>query len=116
MPEAIEKLAHTHKFATEWTKDETHHWYAATCEHTDEKNGFADHTFGDWTVTKEATCTEEGSKAGVCEVCKKEVTKKIDAKGHCYGEYVSNNDATTEADGTKTRECSVCGYEDTVTD
>ena len=116
VPEVIEKLEHKHKFAEDWTKDETHHWYAATCEHTDEKNGFAEHTFGDWTVTKEATCTEEGSKVGVCEVCKKEVTKKIDAKGHCYGEYVSNNDATKEADGTKTRECSVCGHKDTVTD
>ena len=113
--EVIAKLAHTHKFATEWTKDETHHWYAATCEHKDEVSDKAAHSFGDWTVTKEATCTEEGSKTCVCEVCKKEVTKKIDA-GHCYGEYVSNNDSTTEADGTKTRECSVCGYKDTVTD
>ncbi len=116
VPEVIEKLEHKHKFATDWTKDETHHWYAATCEHTTEVSGKAAHSFGDWTVTKEATCTEEGSKVGVCEVCKKEVTKKIDAKGHCYGEYVSNNDATKEADGTKTRECSVCGHKDTVTD
>ena len=116
VPEVIEKLEHKHKFAEDWTKDETHHWYAATCEHTTEVSGKAAHSFGDWTVTKEATCTEEGSKVGVCEVCKKEVTKKIDAKGHCYGEYVSNNDATKEADGTKTRECSVCGHKDTVTD
>ena len=116
VPEVIEKLEHKHKFATDWTKDETHHWYAATCGHTTEVSEKAEHSFGDWTVTKEATCTEEGSKVGVCEVCKKEVTKKIDAKGHCYGEYVSNNDATKEADGTKTRECSVCGHKDTVTD
>ena len=42
--EAIEKLAHTHKFATEWTKDETNHWHAATCGHdvTDSK---AEHSF-----------------------------------------------------------------------
>ena len=116
VPEVIEKLEHKHKFATDWTKDETNHWHAATCEHTTEVSEKAEHSFGDWTVTKEATCTEEGSKVGVCEVCKKEVTKKIDAKGHCYGEYVSNNDATKEADGTKTRECSVCGHKDTVTD
>ena len=116
VPEVIEKLEHKHKFSEEWAKDETNHWHAATCGHTTEVSEKAEHSFGDWTVTKEATCTEEGSKAGVCEVCKKEVTKKIDAKGHCYGEYVSNNDATTEADGTKTRECSVCGHEDTVTD
>ena len=116
VPEVIEKLEHKHKFATDWTKDETHHWYAATCEHTTEVSEKAEHSFGDWTVTKEATCTEEGSKAGVCEVCKKEVTKKIHAKEHSYAEYVSNNDPTKEADGTKTRECSVCGHKDTVTD
>ena len=28
--EVIEKLAHTHKFAEAWTKDETNHWHAAT--------------------------------------------------------------------------------------
>ena len=116
VPEVIEKLEHKHKFATDWTKDETHHWYASTCEHTTEVSGKAAHSFGDWKVTQEPTCTEEGSKVGVCEVCKKEVTKKIDAKEHTFGEYVSNNDATTKADGTKTRECSVCGYKDTVID
>ena len=30
VPEVIEKLEHTHKFATDWTKDETNHWHAAT--------------------------------------------------------------------------------------
>ena len=45
--EVIEKLAHTHKFATDWTKDETHHWYAATCEHTTEVSDKAKHTFTD---------------------------------------------------------------------
>ncbi|MCI7800077.1 MAG: formylglycine-generating enzyme family protein, partial [Spirochaetia bacterium] len=67
--EAIEKLAHTHKFATAWTKDETNHWHAATCEHTTEVSGKAAHTFGDWTVTKLATEEAEGSKERVCTVC-----------------------------------------------
>ena len=43
--EAIEKLAHTHKFATDWTKDETHHWHAATCEHTTEVSDKTEHTY-----------------------------------------------------------------------
>ena len=91
---------HIHTYSEAWTSDANGHWHAATSEHTTEVSGKAAHSFGDWTVTKEATCTEEGSKVGVCEVCKKEVTKKIDAKGHCYGEYVYNNYATKEADGT----------------
>ena len=114
--EAIEKLAHTHKFATDWTKDETNHWYAATCGHTTEVSGKAAHAFGDWTVTKEATCTENGERKTTCTVCGYEKTEVTDKAEHSFGDYVSNNDATTEADGTKTRECSVCGYKDTVTD
>ena len=91
VPEVIVKLEHTHKFATEWTSDETNHWHVSTCGH-EVTEGKTAHTFGDWTTTKEATCTEEGSKTGVCEVCKKEVTEKIDAKGHSYSESWKNDD------------------------
>ncbi len=113
--EAIEKLAHTHKFATEWTKDETNHWHASTCGH-EVTEGKTAHTFGDWTTTKEASCTENGERKTTCTICGYEKTAGTDKAEHTFGEYVSNNDATTETDGTKTRECSVCGYEDTVTD
>ena len=84
--EVIEKLAHTHKFATDWTKDKTYHWYAATCEHTTEVSGKAAHSFGDWTVTKAATCTEKGSRKRTCSVCNYEATEDISAKGHAYSE------------------------------
>ena len=114
--EVIEKLAHTHKFATDWTKDETNHWHAATCEHTSEVSGKAEHTFGNWTTTKAATCTENGERKTTCTVCGYKKTEVSGKAEHSFGDYVSNNDATTEADGTKTRECSVCGYKDTVTD
>ena len=90
VPEVIEKLEHKHKFASEWTSDETNHWHASTCGH-EVTEGKTVHSFGDWTITKEAICTEEGSKTGVCEVCKKEVTEKIDAKGHSYSEIWSKD-------------------------
>ena len=67
--EAIEKLAHTHKFATAWTKDETNHWHAATCEHTDEKSGFAEHTFGEYVSNNDATTEADGTKTRECSVC-----------------------------------------------
>ena len=113
--EAIAKLTHTHKFATDWTSDETHHWYAATCEH-DVTEGKTAHTFGDWITTKEATCTENGERKTTCTICGYDKTEVSGKAEHSFGDYVSNNDATTEADGTKTRKCSVCGYKDTVTD
>ena len=39
--------AHVHTFAEEWTSDETNHWHAATCGHTEEKGSLAAHEFGD---------------------------------------------------------------------
>ena len=38
---------HTHTFESAWTSDETGHWHAATCEHTDQKSGYAAHSDGD---------------------------------------------------------------------
>ena len=82
--EAIEKLAHIHKFATDWTKDKTHHWYAATCEHTTEVSGKAEHTFGNWTITKEATEEAEGSRERSCTVCGYTATEVIEKLAHTH--------------------------------
>ena len=49
--------AHTHTFnETKWESNATGHWRPATCGHTEEKGGFASHTFGDWEV-EEASAT-----------------------------------------------------------
>ena len=65
VPEVIEKLAHTHKFATDWTSDSSGHWHASTCGH-DVIEGKEEHSFGDWIITKEATKEVEGSKYRIC--------------------------------------------------
>ena len=82
--EAIEKLAHTHKFATDWAKDGTYHWYAATCEHTAEVSEKAEHTFGNWTTTKEATEDAEGSRERSCTVCGYTATEVIEKLAHIH--------------------------------
>ena len=69
VPEVIEKLEHTHKFATDWTKDETHHWHAATCEHTTEVSGKAEHSFGEYVSNNDATIEADGTKTRECSVC-----------------------------------------------
>ncbi|MCI7109368.1 MAG: formylglycine-generating enzyme family protein [Spirochaetia bacterium] len=88
--EAIEKLAHTHKFATAWTKDETNHWHAATCGHTTEVSDKTEHTFSDWNVTKEASCTEKGEKKATCTTCGYEETEITDKAEHTYTNGVCN--------------------------
>ena len=79
-----------HKFAKEWTKDGTYHWHAATCEHTTEVSGKVTHTFGEWTVTKAATCTEKGEKKTTCTTCGYEETEITDKAEHTYTNGVCN--------------------------
>ena len=55
-----------HSFSTEWKSDADRHWHECTCgEHSDE----GAHTFGEWTITKEATETAAGSMERECTVC-----------------------------------------------
>ena len=34
-----------HTYAEGWTTTTTHHWHAATCEHSDEQEGYGEHTY-----------------------------------------------------------------------
>ncbi|MCI5608122.1 MAG: formylglycine-generating enzyme family protein [Spirochaetia bacterium] len=88
--EAIEKLAHTHTFAEEWSSDKTNHWHAATCGHTTEVSDKTEHTFSDWNVTKEASCTEKGEKKATCTTCGYEETEITDKAEHTYTNGVCN--------------------------
>ena len=72
-----------------------------------------EHSYSE-SVTKNATCTENGVKTFSCE-CGDSYTEEIAATGHRFGSYVYNNDATYEANGTETATCSVCGATDTRT-
>ena len=65
----IEKLAHTHTFADSWSTSLTHHWKAATCEHTDIVSDFRKHTFGEWQRKKEPEIGVDGTKERYCTDC-----------------------------------------------
>ena len=49
------------------------------------------HTFGAWTVTKTATCTEAGTSVRTCSVCGAEETQTIPALGHKVGSAFQMN-------------------------
>lgn len=96
-----------------------------------------DHVWSDWTVTKEATCTEEGEKTRTCSLCGEVETAKIpmiphdfvgwckdegkhwhecsmcgqifDEAAHTWGSWKTIKPATDTEDGTKVRLCTVCG-------
>ena len=70
------------------------------------------HTWGDWEVTLEATCTTDGSQKRTCSVCGKEETKVIKA-AHKFGEWTTVQASTCAEKGSAKRVCTVCQYEET---
>ena len=53
---------HEHTFADSWSKNATHHWKAATCEHTSEVSKFGEHSFGEYVSNNDATTETDGTK------------------------------------------------------
>ena len=56
----------SHSYASEWTAGTDTHWHECKCG---AKADEAEHTYGDWTIDKQPTITEEGSKSIHCTVC-----------------------------------------------
>ena len=98
----------------------------------------AGHSFGAWTVVKEATCTAEGHETRVCSVCSAKEDKDIgklsheesdwitdennhwkictvcnavieDETAHTFGNWVIDENATEATEGSRHRECIICG-------
>ena len=67
-----------HSFGTEWKSDADSHWHECICG---KRNDEGSHTFGDWTITKEATAAEDGSRERECSVCGYVQTETISATG-----------------------------------
>jgi len=75
-----------------------------------------EHTWSDWTVTKEATCTEAGVEKRTCTNCGTTETRNTEALGHSYTSTVTAPTCTEQ--GYTTYTCSRCGdsYVDAYTD
>ena len=80
---------HTHTPASDsWSKGDTDHYQVCACG---EKINSEEHTFGEWTVVKEATETANGTQKRECEVCGKAETQKYSLNGD-----VISNSSTPE--------------------
>ncbi len=97
-----------HSFTVLKTDDE-YHWYecANGCGATENKLA---HTFGDWTVTKEATETEEGEKERACTVCSYKQTESIPKtqtayEGPCVFAAIKEIEDDTVTVGIYLRDC-----------
>ena len=74
------------------------------------------HKFGDWTITKAATCTTAGAQTRTCSGCAKVETQTIKALGHKYSTtWTTDKAATCGAAGSKSHHCTRCGAKKDVT-
>ena len=82
--------------------------YKLTC-------GCTSHTYGSAVITKQPTCTSEGTKTKTCTQCGATVTETIAKLSHSYTTTVIAPTCTT--DGYTLHKCSVCGtsYKDNTT-
>ena len=114
-----------HDYSDEWTVDveaacndgsKSHH-----CTRCDAKTDITvipatgKHSFGNWKITKAATCTAEGTQTRTCSGCGKVETQTIAKTAHKYVNTVVK--PTYTAKGYTLHKCSVCGtsYKDTYT-
>ena len=77
--------------------------------------GCTSHTYGSAVITKQPTCTAEGTKTKTCTKCGATVTETIAKLSHSYTTTVVA--PTCTADGYTLHKCSVCGtsYKDSTT-
>ncbi len=71
------------------------------------------HTFGEWTVTKAATCTEEGVEERKCANCEYKEERNIEKIAHSLGEWTVDTEATCTEEGVEERKCENCIYFET---
>lgn len=131
---------HDHAFG-DWKNDADSHWKECSCG---EKDSSKAHSFGEWTITKEVTETEDGSKLRTCSVCGYSESQiipvlshthtfdtwksdsdlhwkecgcgqKDTAASHNFGDWMVTKEATATAEGSKSRTCVECGYQETAT-
>lgn len=72
-----------------------------------------EHSFSEWTVELEPTCTSIGLKKRKCTGCGFEETETIPAKGHDWNEGIITTKSTCTSAGVKTYTCSRCKEEKT---
>ena len=67
------------------------------------------HEFGEWKVTKDATCTVDGVETRTCNYCSAKEERVIKAEHKGFGEWNVVTPATCTTKGTQQRVCADCG-------
>ena len=83
----------------------------ASCSGDKDETPSHTHNFGEWEITKSATCTAEGSKERYCS-CGEKQSASISIAEHSYGNWETTKEATFTENGSESRQCA-CGKTET---
>lgn len=98
-----------------------HEWAEATCTQPETctlcgetKGTPLGHDVQNWATTKEATCSEEGMREGVCARCGETICERVAVIAHTPGDWEITKESTVNSSGTITagteeQKCTVCG-------
>lgn len=108
-------VEHEHEWSSDWSKDAGYHWHECTADGCDislnsQKDSYAAHTYGDYTVTKDATCSETGIQTRECSVCHYVDTDIIPTIPHTYDDGKITKEPTATEPGEMTYTCIHCGH------
>ena len=70
------------------------------------------HVWGNWIVTRLATCSETGARSRTCRSCRYTQTETISKEPHDYGAWNVVRESTCSAEGERQRTCRNCGHVD----
>ncbi len=67
-----------------------------------------------WVIDTPSTCTEKGSKHGICSRCGETITDEVPVVDHTEGDWEITKEATVDSSGnpvpgTRSIKCTVCG-------
>ncbi len=103
----------THKYGNYTKKDANNH--TRTCSECGNVETKA-HTWDKGTVTKKATCKEQGNTHYTCTASGCDATKDVaiaKTKTHSYGAWTVTKEATCTEKGAQERVCSICSNKET---
>ncbi|HIZ24912.1 MAG TPA: leucine-rich repeat domain-containing protein [Candidatus Gallimonas intestinigallinarum] len=69
-----------------------------------------EHTYGEWVIEQEATCTNVGTRVRTCLTCMDEQTETIPALGHDIVEHAGQAATCTQPGWEAYETCSRCNY------
>ena len=81
----------------------------SVCDFVEVRDKIKPHTFGEWSIIKEATCSSKGKRTRKCKVCNTEEQEELPKLDHNY-EWNIISEATDHSSGTRQQVCQICGH------